>query len=416
MIIKNILLNGEIKDISVQGNKISKIGNNLVGDGEIIDGKGKAAIPGLINGHTHAAMTLFRGFGDDLPLQIWLKEKIWPNEAKLNKEYVYWGSKLACLEMIKSGTTTFNDMYYYFDAIAQASQEMGLRAFLTSVVFDHFDPSTAEKSKGQTEELYQKSKDYSDLIHFTVSPHAIYTVSGKTYQWCAEFAQKYEIFLHTHLAETETEFQNSLKEHGATPVRYLDSLNVLNEYVIAAHCVWLNDEDIAVLGEKNVKVIHNPNSNLKLSSGYKFRYEELKNVGVKVGLGTDGCSSSNNLDMIEAMKIASLLQKAWRFDPTSMPAQDAFTIASQNGGEILGLKTGKIVEGYLADIVLVDLNIPAFIPNHNFVSNLVYAANGGCVDTVICNGNVIMKDKYVDGEEEILFQANRVAKELFGGR
>ena len=413
MIIKNVLLDGEIKDISIQENKISEIGNNLAGSGETIDGSGMAAIPGLVNGHTHSAMTLFRGFGDDMPLDVWLKEKIWPNEANLTKEYVYWGAKLACLEMIKSGTTTFNDQYYFFDGIAKATEDMGLRAVLTSVVVDRFDERNAEVSKRQTEELYRRSKDCSDLIRFSVSPHAIYTVSGKTYQWCAEFARKHDVLLHTHLSETKNEVDTAFEQYGMSPVKYLDSLGVLNQQVVAAHCLWLDDEDIAVFADRKVKVVHNPNSNLKLASGYRFRYEELKNAGVTVGLGTDGCSSSNNLDMVEAMKTASLLQKGWRFDSVAMPACDALQMATANGGLLLNLPTGKIEKGYLADIVLVDLKMSAFTPNHNFVSNLVYAANGSCVDTVICNGEIIMENKHVEGEEEIIFHANRVAKELF---
>ena len=411
--IKNILLDGEISDICIEGNTILKIGKNLPERGKIIRGAGKAAIAGFVNCHTHAAMTLFRGFGDDLPLNTWLEQKIWPNEARLNKEYVYWGSKLACLEMIKSGTTTFLDMYYYFSGIAQAVEEMGMRAIISSPVFDRFNPEYAKASKKQTEELFLKSKDYSDRIRFSVAPHAIYTVSESTYRWCSEFSTKNNVLMQTHLAETKEEIHFSLEKYDMKPIKFLQKIGVLNPSVVAAHCLWLDDKDIAILSENDVKVVHNPNSNLKLGSGYQFPYEELRNSGTTIGLGTDGCSSSNNLDMIEAMKTASLLQKAWRLEPTKLPATEILKTATENGGIIAGQRIGKIEEGYLADIVLVDLSIPAFTPNHNFVSNLVYAANGSCIDTVICDGEIIMENKHVEGEEEIIFHANRVAKELF---
>lgn len=414
LLIKNILLDNTYTDIYIEENLITSIAPNLSQTADkIIDGSNKAAIPGFVNGHGHAAMTLFRGFGDDMPLEKWLREKIWPYEARLNEEVVYWGMRLACLEMIKSGTTCFNDMYWFFHANAQAVEEMGIRAVLSSVVFDELNPQKADKTKEQAVRVLEECKQYGDRINFAIGPHSIYTVSGETLKWVRQFAEDNNVIIHMHIAETQTEHANSVQAFGLSPVRYLHQLGLLSPRLILAHSLWIDEEEIALMAGHGVHVIHNPNSNLKLGSGYAFKYEELKNAGVNVCLGTDGCSSSNNLDMIEAAKEASFLQKGWRFDPTAMPAAEALKCATENGGKALGLKIGKIEEGYLADISLVDMNLPVFTPNHNFVSNLIYAANGNCIDTVICNGKIIMENKYVPGEEEIISKVRDISRNLF---
>ncbi len=357
-------------------------------------------------------MTLFRGFGDDMPLMPWLEQKIWPNEAKLTREDVYWGTKLACLEMIKSGTTTFFDMYHKFRATADAVEEMGLRALLAGVCFDHFKPELAEKSKRENEKLVVDVENYSKRIRYAVGPHAIYTVSGELLQWIHGFAAEHSVPIHLHLAETEGEVRNSIKQFGFTPVRYLYKLGILSPRLIIAHGIYVDDDEIRMLADHGVKVVHNPASNMKLASGIQFKFCEMRKAGVTVALGTDGCSSSNNLDMIEAMKLASLLGKAWRKDPEAIPASEIFQAATEAGALAIGLKAGRIAEGYLADLCLVDLDIPAFTPNHNFVSNLVYAANGSCIDTVICDGKILMQDKKVPGEEEIMEHTAELAYKL----
>jgi 5-methylthioadenosine/S-adenosylhomocysteine deaminase len=413
ILIKGVWLNDRIKDVYIQENRIQQIGECLeVQADQVIDGKKKALIPGFVNAHTHAAMTLFRGFGDDMPLKAWLEEKIWPNEAKLTSEDVYWGTKLACLEMIKSGTTTFFDMYHKFSASAKAIEEMGLRALLAGACFDHFNPELRERGKQAVEKLYAESATFSDRIQYAAGPHAIYTVSGELLQWIHAFAKEHQVPIHLHLAETEGEVQDSIRQFGLTPVRYLRQLGILSPHLILAHGLYVDEEEIQMLADYGVTVVHNPASNMKLASGYRFKYREMQEAGVRIALGTDGCSSSNNLDMVEAMKLASLLGKAWRKDPEAITAKEIFHTATVSGAEAINLKAGQITEGFLADLCLVDLSLPAFTPNHNFISNLVYAANGSCVDTVICNGKILMQDKKVSGEEEIMERAAELAYKL----
>ncbi|MDH6359234.1 amidohydrolase [Parabacteroides sp. PF5-9] len=416
LLIKNTLFNG---DILINGNKIVSINQNIRMDNcpfdkpiRIIDAQGKAAIPGLINTHTHAAMTLFRGFGDDMPLMPWLKEKIWPNEAKMTDEDVYWGAKLACLEMIKSGTTTFLDMYHHFDATARAVEEMGIRAVLSGVCFDHFQPELTEKAKASISKLYAAMDKYDERIRFALGPHAIYTVSGELLQWINHFSEENDLLIHLHLAETEQEVANSIDRFGYSPVRYLKELGVLSPRLLIAHGLYVDEEEIQLLADHGVKVAHNPASNMKLASGGEFKFAEMKKAGITVGIGTDGCSSSNNLDLIEAMKLASLLGKAWRKDPVVLTAEEMLTAATKEGAVIAGIDAGRIEVGALADLCLIDLNMPAFTPNFNFVSNLVYAANGSCVDTVICQGNIVMENKKIPGENDIMEKAAEIAYHL----
>jgi 5-methylthioadenosine/S-adenosylhomocysteine deaminase len=413
ILIKNVWLERDTVDIFIEGNTIRNIGKNLdVNAQQIIDGSRKAVIPGLINGHGHAAMTLLRGWGDDLPLEQWLHDRIWPREAKMTEEDVYWGVKLACLEMIKTGTTCANDMYAMFNATAQAADEMGIRMVAAPTIWDFFDKKNAETAKQQTLQYVQDAQKYSSRIMFAAAPHAIYTVSSELLQWSHDFACDHNKLMHLHLAESRTEHDNAVRQFGLSPVRYLHKLGLLSPRLILAHVMWLDEEEIKMLADHDVKVVHNPNSNLKMASGYQFKYPEMKQAGMTIGLGTDGCASSNNLDMIEAMKTASLLQKAWHDDPRLFPAQEALDCATVNGAKMLRLNAGKVETGRLADLCLIDLNCTAFTPNFDFVSNLVYAANGSCVDTVICDGRILMQNKQVPGEQEILDRAAAAACRL----
>lgn len=413
ILIKNVLFNDRTIDIYIEGKEIKQIGEGLSFPADkILDGSRKAVIPGFVNAHTHAAMTLFRGFGDDMPLMPWLEQKIWPNEAKMTREDVYWGAKLACLEMIKSGTTTFFDMYQRPRVTADVTEEMGLRGIIAGVCFDGFEEEEAEKCKRHNERLIQDIDNYSKRIRFSIGPHAIYTVSGELLKWAHQFAMEHQIPIHLHLAETEGEVKDSVDKFGLTPVRYLYKLGVLSPRLIIAHGIYIDDDELRMLADHEVKVVHNPASNMKLASGIHFKFKEMRQLGITVGLGTDGCSSSNNLDMIETMKLASLLGKAWRKDPEALTANEMLQAATTEGAAMFGLKAGQIKEGYLADLCLIDLNTPAFTPNFNFVSNLVYAANGSCVDTVICDGKILMENKKVPGEDEIIEKAAEVAYNL----
>lgn len=413
ILIQQVWLEGALADIYIEGNCIKQVAPvlDVIAD-QVIDGSGKAVIPGLVNTHTHAGMTLFRGFGDDMALMPWLEQKIWPNEAKLTEEDVYWGAKLACLEMIKSGTTTFFDMYHHFRGTAKAVEEMGIRGVLSGVCFDHFNETLTVRSKEAVNELYAQMDTYGERIQFSVGPHAIYTVSGQLLQWIDAFTKERGVLIHLHLAETEGEVADSVKRFGLTPVRYLHKLGVLSPRLLIAHGLYIDAEEIKLLADHGVKVAHNPASNMKLASGIEFPFEEMHAAGVTVGIGTDGCSSSNNLDMVEAMKLSSLLGKAWRKDPEAMKAEQMLQAATVSGYHIAGIKGGRIEAGYLADLCLVDLKLPAFTPNFNFISNLVYAANGSCIDTVICNGKVLMENKKVPGEEMIMERAAQVAYDL----
>ncbi len=415
ILIQGALLNGIEQDILIEGNRIQKIGPNIAvpsGDCTLIPGHGTAAIPGLHNGHAHSAMTIFRGYGDDLPLMKWLEDYIWPLEAKMTEEDCYWGAKLACLEMIKSGTTDFMDMYMNPHSTAQAAADMGMRAVVSYTLFDQGDENRARLDRENSFRYLKEFERYPDIIQFSLGPHAIYTVSGKQLQFCHEFAAEHNVLIHLHMSETKGEWDACMKEHGTTPIRYLNNLGVLSPNLVIAHGVWMDEEELDLLAAHNVSVVHNPASNMKLASGYKFLYEEMLRRNIRVAVGTDGTSSSNNLDMFEAMKLASLLGKVWRFDPTAVNAPTIFRSATETAADILRSGAGAIREGLKADLCLVDTPSPEMTPLHNLTSNLVYSAHGNCVLTTIINGSIVMRDRMVPGEEEIKAKVNEIAHRL----
>lgn len=410
--IEDVLVQGKTTNIHIDGNRISYIGPERKAASLTISGKGKVALPTLINGHTHAAMTLFRGYADDMPLQSWLSSKIWPLEAKLTEEDVYWGTKLACVEMIKSGTVLFNDMYWHLAGTARAVEEMGIRAVISAPWIDFFDPQKAKAQQIFVCEQYEKAKTYCARIQFALGPHAIYTVSSQSLQWIYEFAHDKKLPIHIHLAETAQEVNDCLKQHRLRPVAYLKSLGVLDPSVIAAHGVWLEDAELDILQEYGVNLVYNPISNLKLAVGSLFRYPEIRKKQIPVCIGTDGCASNNNLDMLETLKFASLLQK-WKYnDPTILPCQEAWELATQESYRIFRLDGGTLAEGKLADIMLVKLDEPQMTPCFNVISNLVYAIHGQVVDTVICDGKLLMQNRTIPGEQEILTKVTAVANNL----
>lgn len=415
ILIKGVLHKGSIVDILIEKNKIQKIASKIEGGQgvkQVIDGSRKAVIPGFYNMHTHSAMTLFRGYGDDLPLMTWLEDYIWPVEAKMTAEDVYLGTKLACVEMIKSGTVAFFDMYMHPMMTAKAAEEMGMRAGVSYTLFDQWDKKRAALDRENSAKYLEEFKQFSSRIQFSLGPHAIYTVSSEQLKFAHQFAAEHDILIHLHLSETKGEVDECLRKYGTTPVKYLNSLGVLSPRLVLAHGVWMTDEELDLLAKHQVKVVHNPASNMKLASGYEFKFEEMTARGITVGLGTDGCSSSNNLDMLEAMKLASLLGKVWRFDSTAVSTDKIFNAATKNGAKILGIDAGEIKEGKIADLSLVRLDVPEMVPLNDLKSNLVYSANGSVVDTVIIDGNVVMLDRKVAGEEAILSQVQQRAEEL----
>lgn len=410
ILIKNIILNGKLKDIFIEGDKIKKIGKLELKAEEKIDGKGeKAVLPGLINCHTHSAMTLFRGYGGDLPLKEWLEKKIWPLEAKLTKEDVYWGAKLACLEMIKTGTTCFNDMYWFEEAAAEAAEEMGIRAKIGLVLLD-FLPEGARETVERYWGIFKKRN--FKTITFSIAPHSIYAVSKENLIWAENFAERNNLILHIHISETEEEVETCLKKWKLRPAEYLEKINFLSENTVLAHGVWLSDKEIEFLGKRRSSLVYNPCSNLKLAVGGIFPYKKLKEKGVNVCLGTDGAASNNNLDLFEEMKFGALLQKHKERKPTALPAEEILESASANGARALKINSGRIKEGKLADLILIDLTSSFFSPGHNFLSDAVYSGQGLAVSDSICSGKILMREGKVEGEREIIKKSKSIAKNL----
>ena len=419
VLIAGVTVNGSTVDIAIdEEGMIAGIGKDArktIDADIIIDGSDRVAIPGLVNTHTHAAMTLLRGYADDMPLQEWLSEKIWPLEAHLSGDDVYWGTKLACLEMIKSGTVAFNDMYFFMERAADAVDEMGLRATLA---YGFIDLGMEEKREAEikaTEALVAHVKARKNpRIQAAVGPHSVYTVSPEGLSWCAEFAEEQGIAVHVHLSETEKEVTDCVAEFGKRPAVHLDECGCLTPRTVAAHCCWLDEAECRLLGDRGVHASHNPASNMKLAVNRAMPYHWLKASGANVCLGTDGCASNNSLDLMEEMKFAALLQKfAWN-SQTLLPAGEAVAMATSAGARALGTGPGTLTAGAPADIVLLDARAVCNTPLHNSDSNTVYACNGGAVMTVLCQGRVLMHERTVPGEEEIVRGAAAAAQALVG--
>lgn len=416
--LKNIgLIDGSRVNISISDGKIGKISpykDNLSPDpgAEVMDCTGKVAVPGFINMHTHAAMSLMRGVGEDMRLEDWL-DHIWAIEAKLDAPFIYWGTKVACLEMIKTGTTMFNDQYWFSPSAHLAASEMGVGDAVSYVFLDHFKPEEAARQKEQCIRMHETVKGWDSRSIFTIGIHAVYTNSKETILWATDYARRNGLKIHIHLGESEKEDLDCKAAHGGlSPVEYFDSLGVLGPDVIAAHTLWISEKDIEILGKRHVNCVHNINSNAKLSSGYKFKWKELSDAGANVCIGTDGCASSNNLDVLEAMKTTALFQKAWRKDPSEMPLPKLLEMATVNGAKAFGLKTGLIKEGYDADIQIVDTDNTFFLSPAPFLANYIYSAHSDCISSLISGGRFVMRNRKVVGEKEILKGARTVLNEI----
>ena len=421
ILIDNVtILGNEIKkgSVLVENDKIVDITEKTgQKDAEVvIDGEKKVLMPGLVNTHTHLSMSLLRGLADDLPLDTWLNDYIWPVEANLAGEYCYAGALLSCIEMIKSGTTTFNDMYFFMDDVAKAVDEAGLRGMLCHGMIDLGDEEKRNAEFKETERIIEKCHNTADgRIKVAFGPHAPYTCSEELLVGVREKADKMGLKIHIHVSETEFEVQQVTEAHGARPFEYLNEIGFLGSDVIAAHAVWLSDKEMGIIKEKEVSLSHNPSSNMKLASGIS-PVSKLNNAGVNVSLGTDGAASNNNLDMIEEMKTAALLQKVNTMDSTVLPAEQVFEMATISGAIALGLQDeiGTIKAGKKADLVLLDMKTPHLTPFRHPMSHLVYAAKGSDVDTVICNGEILMQEKELKvlNEAEVIGLAEEAAKEL----
>lgn len=415
ILLKNIVCNGTVSDIYIEGSVIARIvtsagdpcGQIPASGVEVVDCQGKTAMPAFVNMHTHAGMSLMRGIEEDVPLKEWI-DRIWEVESHIDGDFVYHATKVACLEMIKSGTVTFNDQYWFPLMARKAAVEMGLRPVISYVVLDHNNKEEAEFQKDECVRTYEESLGWKDGGLFSMAFHAIYSVSEEMMLWSAEFARKHGLKLHIHLSETEKEVRDCMAGHnGLSPVEYLDRLGILGPDVIAAHTLWLSDEDVRILGERKVNCVHNINSNTKLASGYRFRYNELRDAGANVCIGTDGCASSNNLDMLEAMKTTALFQKAWRENPKALPLCELISLATRNGADALGLDTGRLEAGMQADICIVNTDSSFFLSPGSFLSNFIYSAHSDCIDSLISMGRFVMRNRKVEGEERILRDARK---------
>ena len=415
ILLKNIVCNGTVSDIYIEGSVIARIvtsaddpcGQIPASGVEVVDCQGKTAMPAFVNMHTHAGMSLMRGIEEDVPLKEWI-DRIWEVESHIDGDFVYHATKVACLEMIKSGTVTFNDQYWFPLMARKAAVEMGLRPVISYVVLDHNNKEEAEFQKDECVRTYEESLGWKDGGLFSMAFHAIYSVSEEMMLWSAEFARKHGLKLHIHLSETEKEVRDCMAGHnGLSPVEYLDRLGILGPDVIAAHTLWLSDEDVRILGERKVNCVHNINSNTKLASGYRFRYNELRDAGANVCIGTDGCASSNNLDMLEAMKTTALFQKAWRENPKALPLCELISLATRNGADALGLDTGRLEAGMQADICIVNTDSSFFLSPGSFLSNFIYSAHSDCIDSLISMGRFVMRNRKVEGEESILRDARK---------
>ena len=423
ILIKNVdilSMDGNSKDvfnsnIYIVNDKIEYIGHDIENKEvhRVIDGKNKLAMPGLINSHTHIGMSLLRNYADDMPLQAWLNDKIWPIEANMTGEDIYWGSLLSMVEMIKSGTTTFCDMYDFMEDVARGLDESGMRGVLTRGMTAFID---ADAKLKETKEFFGNWHGKANgRIKVMIAPHAIYTTNSEFLLKTIDLAKELNTGLNIHLSETKVEVEDSIREHGKSPVKYLDDLGFFDVHTIAAHCVHLDDEDMDILLKHKVYPVNNPTSNLKLASGFAPIDKMLK-MGIPVSLGTDGSSSNNNLDMFEEINLASILNKAVNMDALSVSAYSAIEMATINGAKTLGWddEIGSIEVGKKADIILLDLDKPHFYPRHNLVSAISYSAHGSDVDTVIIDGKIIMEKREIKtlDVEMIQYMAEKHAKNL----
>ncbi|SDN85785.1 5-methylthioadenosine/S-adenosylhomocysteine deaminase [Paenibacillus sp. yr247] len=380
----------------IEGNQITYIGEQVPEPQEnyeeVIDGTNKLYMPGLVNTHGHAAMSLLRGYGDDLALQIWLEEKMWPMEAKFNAQDVKWGTLLSILEMIKGGTTTVVDMYDHMNEVAKAVEESGMRGVLTRGVIGLCPPEVQDaKLKDATEFARNWHGGANGRITTMMSPHAPYTCPPDYIERIVQVAHDLNLPIHTHMSETSREVQANVDQYGLRPVAHLEKLGVFSRPTLVAHGVHLTDEEISILKQYDVRISHNPGSNLKLASGVA-RVPELLRAGVKVSLGTDGAASNNNLDMFEEMRLAALIHKGVSGDPLAVPAAEALLMGTKMGAESLWLDNiGVLQPGMKADFIALDIDQPHFLPKTDFVSHIVYSASAKDVVDVCVDGHWIVR-------------------------
>ena len=375
---------------------------------EMLDASGLALVPGLVNGHTHAAMTLFRGWGDDLPLKEWLEQRIWPAEARLSGDDVYWGTRLACNEMIRTGTVRFWDMYWHQLDVARAVLDSGMRATVGQPILE-FDGAPDGARPEDAVDGIAALNELGPRVRGSLTPHAHYSVTEPSLRHLAEISAEHDIPMHTHLSETEHEVHECINAHGCRPAHYLDRLGLLNERAILAHCVWLDDEELELVAERGATIVTNPVSNMKLAVGRAFPYLKAHAVGAQIGLGTDGASSNNSLDLLADMKVLALLQKHASGDPSTLPAAETWAIATGARAPILACS--EIAVGAPADFVLIDA-ASAEMTCGPLLESLVYAASSASVDSVVVDGQVLMRHREIEGEAEVRARAVEASRRI----
>jgi len=388
--------------VAIRGDVIVAVGKRSEVEGkyqarETINARGKLILPGFVNGHTHVAMTLFRGLHDDVTLDEWLHKYIFPAEAKnVNQEFVRWGTRLAAAEQIRAGVTTFADMYYFEDTIAEETKAAGMRGVLgeTFIDFPAPDNRTEAEMLAYTEKFLRKWQG-DPLIHPACAPHSIYTCSRKTLQDAAALARKYQSAILIHVAEMKKEWEDSEKQNGMSPVEYLNTIGLLGPDVVAAHCIYVDEKDFQILSEKQVGCVHNPSSNMMLASGVS-PVAKLRAAGVRVGLGTDGPAGSNNdLDLMEEIDLAAKLAKITQMDPRALNAQTVVEMATIDGARALHMEKeiGSLENGKKADLILISLDEANAVPMYNIYAQLAYALKASDVETVVIGGRLIMRDR-----------------------
>jgi 5-methylthioadenosine/S-adenosylhomocysteine deaminase len=385
---------------------------------ETIDAKGKLVLPGFINGHTHVPMTLFRGIHDDVTLNDWLYKYIFPAEAKnVTEEFVRWGTRLAAAEQIRSGVTTFADMYYFEDAVAEETKAAGMRGVLgeTFIDFPAPDNKTNIAMLDYTEKFLKRWQG-DPLIHAAPAPHSIYTCSQRTLQDAAALARKYHAPILIHVAEMKKELDDSLKQNGMSPVQYLDKIGLLGPDVVAAHCIYVDEADRKTLAQRQVGCVHNPSSNMMIASGVS-PVPEMRGAGVAVGLGTDGPAGSNNdLDLMEEIDLAAKLAKMTKMDPLAMSAKTAVEMATIDGARALHMEKeiGSLEKGKKADLILISLDEPNAVPMYDVYAQLAYALKASDVETVVIGGRVVMRDRKLltVNEQEAMAKAREYKKKI----
>jgi 5-methylthioadenosine/S-adenosylhomocysteine deaminase len=401
--------------ILIDQGKILEISEKTYTAEKTIDGKMLLAMPGLVNAHTHIAMSLLRNYADDLPFWPWLTEKIWPAEANLSEESVYWGSMLSIAEMIASGTTAFNDMYFFTEETIKAIEKTGIRANLCRGLVSGKDSEM--KLENGIEIFKEFNKTFNQRLHIDLGPHAPYTCKPEYLKRIGEVARELKAQVHIHLSESEKEVSDSFQEHGKSPIAHVADLGLLDNHVIAAHCVHITDDDLEIMKNKDFHIVNNPSSNLKLANGFA-QVHKMKKAGINVALGTDGPSSNNNQDMFEEMHLAAVLNKSVAGDTTFLPAYEVLEMATINGAKALGIDhlVGSLEEGKQADLILLDLEKPHLYPHFNLMSMLVYSASSSDVKTVIVDGKILYDDyKFTNMDLKTIYrEATKYAKVLTG--